>query len=180
LLALSVGLGLTVVNQLMEREVDEVVGPKGKHDPERAAKRHGHEDGSMTLGGRRVPVSRPRMRTADDERELPVQSYQYFADRDPLTRAVMDRMFAGVSTRKYKVVGEPVGEDVEQSRPRRASRRVGAVHRADPHGARRADGSPAGRHAPRGDDVRRARDRDRTHVVALGISPDGVKIPLGL
>ena len=55
----------------------------------------------MTLGGRRVAVSRPRMRTADDERELPVQSYEYFADRDPLTRAVMDRMLAGVSTRKY-------------------------------------------------------------------------------
>ena len=41
----------------------------------------------MTLGGRRVPVRRPRMRTADDERELPVQTYGYFADRDPLTRA---------------------------------------------------------------------------------------------
>ena len=72
LLALSVGLGLTVVHQLMEREVDEVVGPKGKQNPDRTAKRHGHEDGSMTLGGRRVPVSRPRMRTVDDEHELPV------------------------------------------------------------------------------------------------------------
>ena len=85
----------------MEAEVDEVVGPKGKHNPDRTAKRHGHERGSMTLGGRRVEVSRPRMRTADDEHELPVESYEYFADRDPLTRAVMDRMLAGVSTRKY-------------------------------------------------------------------------------
>ena len=73
LLALSVGLGLGVVHQLMEREVDEVVGPKRKRNPDRTAKRHGHEDGSMTLGGRRVPVSRPRMRTADDEHELPVE-----------------------------------------------------------------------------------------------------------
>ena len=89
LLGLSVGLGLGVVHELMEREVTEVVGPKGRHDRDRTAKRHGHDDGSMTLGGRRVPVSRPRMRTADDERELPVTSYEYFADRDPLTRAVM-------------------------------------------------------------------------------------------
>ena len=58
----------------MEREVDEVVGPKHKHNPDRTAKRHGHEDGSMTLGGRRVPVSRPRMRTADDEHEVPVRA----------------------------------------------------------------------------------------------------------
>jgi putative transposase len=45
LLALSVGVGLGVVHELMELEVDEVVGPKGKHDPGRVAKRHGHEDG---------------------------------------------------------------------------------------------------------------------------------------
>jgi putative transposase len=91
LFALSVGVGLGVVHELMELEVDDVVGPKGKWNPDRAAKRHGHEDSSMTLGGRRVKVSRPRMRTVSDEHELPVQSYEYFADRDPLTRAVMDR-----------------------------------------------------------------------------------------
>src|ERR687892_1126919 len=101
LLALSVGVGLGVVHELMELEVAEVVGPKGKHNPDRVAKRHGHEDGSMTLGGRRVAVRRPRMRTADDEHELPVASYGYFADRDPLTRAVMDRMLAGVSVRRF-------------------------------------------------------------------------------
>src|SRR3954462_9663115 len=80
LLALSVGVGLRVVHELMELELTEVVGPKGKHDAGRAAKRHGHENGSMTLGGRRVQVRRPRTPTADDERELPVQTYTFFAD----------------------------------------------------------------------------------------------------
>src|SRR3954470_5731197 len=88
LLALSVGVGLSVVHELMELEVTEVVGPKGKHNPGRTARRHGHQDRSMTLGGRRVRVRRPRMRRADDEHELPVKTYAYFADRDPLTRAV--------------------------------------------------------------------------------------------
>jgi putative transposase len=114
LLALSVGVGLRVVHELMEAEVTEIVGPKGKHDPERTASRHGHEDGSMTLGGRRVAVSRPRARSVDGK-ELPVAGYRYFADRDPLQRAVMDRMLAGVSTRKFARVGEPVGEQVEQT-----------------------------------------------------------------
>jgi putative transposase len=133
LLALSVGLGLGVVHELMEREVEEVVGPKGSHNPDRTAKRHGHERGSMTLGCRRVKVNRPRVRSADDEHELPVASYEYFVDRDPLTRAVMDRMLAGVSTRTYAVVGEPVGEEVEQeARSTSKSNGVGAVHRADP------------------------------------------------
>jgi len=80
---LSVGVGLRVVHELMEAEVDEVVGLKGKHNRDRTASRHGHEDGSMTLGGRRVPVSRPRARSVDDK-ELPIATYEYFADRDPL------------------------------------------------------------------------------------------------
>lgn len=46
----SVGLG--VLAQLINEEVDEVVGPKGRDDPHRTAVRHGHEDGSVMLGGR--------------------------------------------------------------------------------------------------------------------------------
>jgi putative transposase len=181
LLALSVGLGLTVVHQLMEREVDEVVGPKHKQIVDRTAKRHGHEDGSMTLGGRRVPVSRPRMRTVDDKHELPVQSYEYFADRDPLTRAVMDRMLAGVSTRKFAVVGEPVGDEVEQES---TSTGKSTVSELFIERTRTALSELMGR---RLDDTRLAvmmldglEIAERTHVVALGISTEGVKIPLGL
>jgi hypothetical protein len=40
----------------------------------------------MTVGGRHVPVRRPRVRSADNDHELPVSTYEYFADRDPLTR----------------------------------------------------------------------------------------------
>ena len=181
LLALSVGVGLKVVHSLMEREVDEVVGPKHKCNPDRTAKRHGHEDGSVTLGGRRVPVSRPRMRTADDEHELPVKTYEYFADRDPLTRAVMDRMLAGVSTRKYAVVGEPVGEEVEQEATSTSKSTVSELF------IERTRTDLEKLMGRRLDDVRLAvmmldglEIADRTHVVALGISTEGVKIPLGL
>jgi putative transposase len=181
LLALSVGVGLSVVHELMEAEVEEVVGPRGKWNPERIAKRHGHERGSMTLGGRRVEVSRPRIRTADDERELPVRTYECFADRDPLTVVVMNRMLAGVSTRKYASVGEPVGEEVEQES---SSTSKSTVSELFIERTRTALEELMGR---RLDDVRLAvmmldgmEVADRTHVVALGITTDGVKIPLGL
>jgi transposase-like protein len=181
LLALSVGVGLSVVHELMELEVDEVVGPKGKHNPDRSAKRHGHDDGSLTLGGRRVAVSRPRMRTADDEQELSVSTYEYFSDRDPLTRAVMDRMLAGVSTRRFEQVGEPVGEGIERHA---SSTSKTAVSEMFIERTRTALGELMGR---RLEDVRLAvmmldglQIADRTHVVALGISTEGVKIPLGL
>jgi len=64
LLALAVGAGLQVMAQLMEADVAAACGPRGKHDPDRQASRHGSERGSVTLGGRRVPISRPRARTA--------------------------------------------------------------------------------------------------------------------
>jgi putative transposase len=181
LLALSVGVGLGVVHELMALEVDEVVGPKGKHNPDRTAKRHGHEDGSMTVGGRRVAVRRPRVRTADDEHELPMQSYGYCADRDPLTRAVIDRMLAGVSTRRFAAVGEPVGDDVERSSSTTSRTSVSEMF------IERTRTALGELMSPRLDDVRLAvmmldglEIADRTHIVALGITTDGVKIPLGL
>lgn len=181
LLALSVGVGLGVVHELMELEVDEVVGPKGKHNASRTAKRHGHEDGSMSLGGRRVAVRRPRIRSADDTHELPVETYQYFADRDPLTRAVMDRMLAGVSTRRFAGVGEPVGSEVEAESSSTSKTSVSEMF------VERTATALEELMSRRLDDVRLAvmmldgiEIAERTHVVALGITTDGVKIPLGL
>lgn len=181
LLALSVGVGLSVVQELMELEVDEVVGAKGKHNPDRTASRHGHENGSMTLGGRRVKVSRPRIRSADGEHELSVQTYEHFADRDPLTRAVMDRMLAGVSTRRCARVGEPVGDEIRQGSRTTSKSSVSEMF------IERTTTALEELMGRRLDDVRLAammidgmEIAERCHVVALGISTEGVKIPLGL
>jgi putative transposase len=181
LLALSVGVGLGVLAELMEEEVDEVVGPKGRHDPVRAAVRHGHEAGGVTLGGRRVVVERPRVRSADGGHEIGLATYEYFADRDPLTKAVLERMLAGVSTRRYVRLQEPVGEEVEQAA---RSTSKSSVSRAFVERTRESLGELTAR---RLDDVRLAVMmldgidlKGRTNIVALGITTDGVKIPLGL
>ena len=92
----------------------EVVGPRGKHDPDRVAVRHGHEAGEVTLGSRRVAVERPRARSADGGDEVPLAAYRHFADRDALSRVVLERMLAGVSTRRFPRTQEPVGEEIER------------------------------------------------------------------
>jgi putative transposase len=115
LVAVAVGAGLQVMQALMEDDVTTVCGPKGRHDPERIAVRHGHEPGSVTLGGRRVPVSRPRMRATNGAGELPVASYEEFTGTEVLGRMALERMLAGLSTRRYPVGLEPVGEQVEAS-----------------------------------------------------------------
>ena len=111
LMAMSVAAGLAVMAAMFEAEISQVCGPKGRHDPKRAAVRHGTGRGSVTLGGRRVAVSRPRARTVDGH-EVPLASYTHFAAEDLLTEVVMERMLAGVATRRHARTAEPVGEKV--------------------------------------------------------------------
>jgi transposase-like protein len=181
LLALSVGVGLGVLHELMEVEVDDVVGPKGRHDPSRVAVRHGHEAGEVTLGGRRVAVERPRVRAVDGSGEVALGTYEHFADRDPLQRLVLEQMLAGVSTRRLRRTREPVGEEVaavERSVSKSAVSRTFIAKTSE---------NLTALLARRLDDIRLAvlmidgvELKGRTNIVALGISTDGKKTPLGL
>jgi putative transposase len=181
LLALSVGVGLGVMHELMAEEVDEVCGPKGKHDPERVAYRHGGDEGEVTLGSRRVGVRRPRMRAKDGGGEVPVETYEHFASRDVLSAVVLERMLAGVSTRRFVRTQEPVGEQVEAEARSTSKSAVSRTFVA------RTAQTLKELMSRRLDDVRLAvlmLDgvvlKDHTNVVALGITTDGVKVPLGL
>ena len=115
LLALAVGAGLQVMAAIMEQDVAAACGPRGRHDPQRTATRHGHERGSVTLGGRRVAVTRPRMRATDGSGELPVPAYELFSGTEVLGRMAMERMLAGLSIRHYPGGLEPVGARTEQA-----------------------------------------------------------------
>jgi putative transposase len=181
LLALSVGVGLGVLAEMMEAELEDVVGLKHAKLADRTAVRHGHEAGEVTLGGRRVSVQRPRARSVDGEHEVPLVTYAHFADRDPLTRVVLEQMLAGVSTRRFSRTREPVGEDVlaaERSTSKSSVSRE-FVGRTSEHLAALMSRPLA--------DVRLAalmldgiELKGRCCVVCLGITTDGVKVPLGL
>lgn len=112
LLAFSVAIGLQVMERMMAEEVTALVGPKGKHQPGRTAVRHGQENGQVVLGGRKVAVKRPRVRTTDD-REVPLESYQRFQDPALLGAAALERMLHGLSCRRYGHGLEAVGQNVE-------------------------------------------------------------------
>jgi putative transposase len=181
LLALAVGAGLQVMASLMEADVAAVCGPRGKHDPDRDAVRHGHERGSVILGGRRVPVTRPRMRTVDGSGELPVASYELFSGTEVLGRMAMERMLAGLSARRYGVGGEPVGQRVEQGSTGTSrsavSRKFVAATESALADLLAADLSTLDLVAFLVDGVHVA---EHCCVVALGIGIDGTKHPLAV
>jgi hypothetical protein len=100
LLAVAAATGVQVMATMMDADLTAICGPKGRHGPERIAVRHGTDDGSVTLGGRRVPVRRPRVRSADGTAELPVPTYEAFSGTGLLRRLAMEKMLAKLSTRR--------------------------------------------------------------------------------
>jgi putative transposase len=92
--------GLSAVMELLESERAELCGARYRHHSGRNAVRGGHMSSSLVLGGRRVAIKRPRVRSCDG-RELVLPSWKAWTARDPLTRRAMEQMLLGVSTRRY-------------------------------------------------------------------------------
>jgi transposase-like protein len=181
LLAASTAVGLEIFTDLMGTEVEALVGAKGKHSLGRSAYRHGSEAGSVTLGGRRLAVRRPRVRSADGVAELPLVSYETASATDLLAEGILARMLAGLSTRRYSAGLEPVGEAIEE-------RAVSTSHAAV---SRRFVAATAERLS----ELLGRRLDDRRYLVlmldgwnmgdhllvgALGIDSEGHKVPLGV
>ena len=115
LLALAVGTGMQVMAAMFDEDAARLCGPEGKHNPGRAGYRHGAGAGSVTLGGRRLPVTRPRVRAADGSGELHLPSYDLFSSTEILGRLALEKMLAGLSSRRYGHGLEPAGPAVEQA-----------------------------------------------------------------
>jgi len=177
LLALSVGVGLAVVDEIMQAEVTQRVGPKGRHNPARTANRHGEEPRQLTLGGRRIVVSKPRVRTTAGE-EVELRSYRTFASRNLLTEAALARMLAGLSSRRYAAGLEPIGELPTTGTAR------SSVSRRFVEGTHRKLAELVGRDLSELDLVALFIDGielgDHCCLVALGVDSQGKKHPLGL
>jgi transposase-like protein len=172
---------LQVLQAMLAEDVAGLVGARSRHIPERTAVRHGSEPGQVTLGGRRVRVRRPRVRTADGTRELSVPTYQAFAATDLLDQLAVERMLAKLSTRRYQAGLEPVGAEVERAAvgtsKSAVSRRFVARTEHALAELLAQDLSGLDLVALMVDGIRVA---EHCCVVALGITIDGTKIPLAL
>jgi putative transposase len=181
LLAVAVGTGLQVMAAMFDEDVTRLCGPEGKHNPDRAGYRHGSEAGSVTLGGRRVPVTRPRVRAADGPGELHLPAYDLFSSTAVLGQLAMEKMLAGLSSRRYTAGLEPAGQAVEgqavsTSKSAVSRRFVAATETALVElMARRLDDLDLVAFMVDG-----VHFGEHTCVVALGIGIDGTKHPLAV
>ena len=108
-------VGIKSLMTLMDQDVEAIAGPKGKHDPNRTAYRHGFQDTTVPMGSQRLALKRHRVRSIETGEEMPIPSYEVFASDDELLEAALNRMLHGLSTRDYRNVIEDYSDIAETS-----------------------------------------------------------------
>jgi len=171
-------LGLTALQEVFEADATTIAGPKGEHRADRTHHRWGTTGTELPFGGRRIKVPRPRVRSKSGQ-EVGLPSVERFQAADPLPERVVNQILLGVSTRGYgaSLEAAPPGVSSRGTSKSAASRhlveRMGSKMR-EYFSRRLEDVSPL---VLMLDGIEVAR---QTVVVALGISADGTKQPLGL
>lgn len=178
LLAFSAAAGLVVMHQMLTEELTSIVGAKHAKLPagERIGNWHGTTDGAVVLGGRKVTVERPRGRYIDGG-EVALDTWDVFASEDLLRQVIVERMLAGVATRRHVDVAEPVGQAGKATSKSAVSRRFVAATQAAMTELLEADLSGLDTAVLMIDGLNVAGEMI---VVALVITADGTKVPVGL
>lgn len=100
LMELCLRCGAEAFNQMLLDEAEEKAGPKGKHNPARKAHHWGTAPSEVVLGGSKVAVERPRVRSTDGE-ELSLPSFEAASREEILEATMMEAIICGVSSRSY-------------------------------------------------------------------------------
>jgi transposase-like protein len=182
LMAFASAAGLVVINQMMAAELTRRIGEKYARIPdgERAGNWHGSTKGSVVLGGRTVTTERPRGRSTQGK-EIELDTWKVFSATDLLNSLVVERMLAGVATRRHIDVAEPVGADLDA---RSKSMSKSAISRRFVAATKHALSELMARNLADLDVAALMIDgldvAGQCVVVALVITTDGTKVPVGL
>ena len=107
---LGVSLGLELAAMMMTDEVERLCGEKHERRPHREATRHGHQRGVITIAGQKMPIEKPRVRSAKTRGEIALEAYGLARRGDAMPAAALTRMVRGVSCRDYEGVIETARE----------------------------------------------------------------------
>ena len=170
--------GLTALHLLLREDAEEIAGPKGKHEKERTHNHWGSTNGELSFGGRRIQVSRPRVRSKSGE-EASLPHFKAFREEDPLPERVLNQILVGVSTRNYE---SSLDKPAAKLKSRGTSKSAASRHlvsqttkKLEEYLSRRLEEFELAALMMDGLEV-----AGQTVVVTLGITIDGTKVPLGI
>jgi transposase-like protein len=175
---LCIDAGQQVLASMMEQDREELCGPRGKRDPDRKAGRAGTTKSEVTLGGRRIAIPRPRVRSQAGH-EMELSSFAFAASRDPLDHHTLEAVACGVSTRKYARSLDALPGGIEERSVSRTSVSRRYVAMTTKQMTTWLTAPIGGRHFPivMIDGIHLG---DHLVLIALGIDSEGKKQVLGL
>jgi transposase-like protein len=168
------------MHEMMVAELTERIGPKHAQIADREANWHSSTKGKVVLGDRQITVDRPRGRYVGGG-EMALDTWATFSSTDLLHQLTVERIVAGVATRRHGDVAVPLGNELdsqatgtERSSVSRRFKRATESKLAELMGRDLKDLDVC---------VIMIDGVDVAHqccVVALVITTDGKKIPVGL
>jgi len=173
---LLIPLGLQAVAAELERAVVELVGARYERKAaDQPLRRWGSQRGSVYLGDQKLPVEVPWVRNVADDSEISLAAYQTLQTPRNLDEGLLRRMLKGIATRNYEGCAETIPETFGLSSSTVSRRYVKATARKLAQFQERSleeydlvalflDGKSFA---------------DEQIIIALGVTLDGQKIPLG-
>lgn len=171
-------MGLLALDELFAMEAAQLAGPKGKHNAERTHHHWGKTNTVLPFGGRHVVIERPRVRRKGGGEEM-LPSVDAFRAADPLAARVMEQIVLGVSTRGYARSLEPAPKEVKSQGTSKSAASRALIDKTSEKLAafldRKLDDVDLVAMFIDGIEV-----AQRSVIVALGVTTQGAKVPLGL
>ena len=173
---LLIPLGLQAVTEELQRAVVELAGPRYQRKAsDQPLRRWGSQRGSVYLGDQKLPVDVPRVRNVDSATEVSLYAYQALQTPRNMDEGLLLRMLKGIATRNYDACAETVPEAFGLSSSAVSRRYVKATARKLAEFQERSledydlvalflDGKSFA---------------EEQIIIALGVTLDGRKIPLG-
>ena len=173
---LLIPLGLQAVNEELHRAVVELAGVRyQRKELDQPLRRWGAQRGSVSLGDQRLPIDVPRVRNVASDTEVPLDAYQALQTPRQMDEGLLLRMLKGIATRNYEACAETVPEAFGLS-PSSVSRRYvkGTARKLAEFQERSLEGYDLVALFLDGKSF-----ADEEIIIALGVTLDGQKIPLG-
>ena len=95
------GVALEVMKAVMDFEIAQVAGVKGKHTDGRRYSRWGHNPGSVILDGAKVSCEVPRALSPETRQGYRLKSYPLFRQTGEMVKRAYRDLIRGISTRRY-------------------------------------------------------------------------------
>ncbi len=88
---------MLVISSLLEDEVTHLCGPRHERQPHRTHTRYGHQRGTATLAGQKIPLALPRVRRTDGGGEVPLETYARLQSPAAMPEAVLRRSWCSTA-----------------------------------------------------------------------------------